>query len=74
MLIIEFSPNIKYGSNLLKYRNINDNKWYTLHINIETLGLLLRNFGIIKNDDEKKAMVKYCGAKIELYYNSSYLA
>ena len=66
MLIIEFSPNIKYGSNLLKYRNIDDNKWYTLHINIETLGLLVDNFGIISNDYQKKAVIKYCGAQLEL--------
>lgn len=71
MLIIEFSPNIKYGSNLLKYRNIDDNKWYTIHIDIETLSLLLENFGIISNEYQKKVIVNYCGSKIEMYCDNN---
>ena len=47
MLFIEFQTNINSGINILKYRNINDDIWYYLYIDIETLSLLVTNYGII---------------------------
>ena len=44
MLFIEFDTNIKNGLNILKYRNIDDNIWYYLYIDIQTLNLLLLNY------------------------------
>ena len=47
MLFIEFQTNINSGINIVKYRNINDDIWYYLYIDIETLNLLVTNYGII---------------------------
>jgi hypothetical protein len=47
MLFIEFQTNINSGINILKYRNINDDIWHYLYIDIETLNLLVTNYGII---------------------------
>ena len=79
MLFIEFQTNINYGINILKYRNINDDIWYYLYIDIETLNLLVTNYGImstykiptkITNCDNpttsKIIKLKYCGADIKL--------
>lgn len=40
MLLIEFEYNLQYGLNILKYRNAQDDNWYYLYIDIETLHLL----------------------------------
>jgi hypothetical protein len=79
MLFIEFQINLKYGLNILKYRNINDDNWYYLYIDIETLNLLVTNYGIIStykipteltNPDNQTTSniinIKYCGADIQL--------
>ena len=79
MLFIEFDTNIKNGLNILKYRNIDDNIWYYLYIDIQTLNLLLLNYGIISvykiptkkiNCDNGTLSpdinLKYCGANIQL--------
>ena len=79
MLLIEFSENIAYGVNILKYRNIEDDNWYYLYIDIETLDLLLTNFGIMTTkriptlhinidnySTSKNVCVNYCGAKINM--------
>jgi hypothetical protein len=86
MLLVEFSPNLTSEFNILKYREINDDKWYYLHIDIETLNLLINNLGIIstyKNPTQytccdnittsTEITVKYCGAPIKMYcQNKSY--
>jgi hypothetical protein len=87
MLFIEFETNLKSGLNILKYRNINDDTWYYLYIEIETLNLLVRNYGIISTykiptkitncdnpSTSKIIKLKYSGADIELWCgnNSSF--
>lgn len=80
MLFIEFPIDLKDGLNIIKYRNVNDDNWYYLHINIETLNLLTRNYGVIStykipteytNSDNPTTSeiinVKYCGADIQLF-------
>jgi hypothetical protein len=80
MLLIEFEHNLNYGLNILKYRNVEDDSWYYLYIDIETLNLLVTNFGIISSmrmpthsicvDNpltSKKINMKFCDASIGLY-------
>jgi hypothetical protein len=80
MLFIEFQTNINSVINIVKYRNINDDIWYYLYIDIETLNLLVTNYGIIStykiptkitncdNPTTSKIInLKYCGADIQLY-------
>jgi hypothetical protein len=79
MLFIEFQTNINDGINILKYRTINDDSWYYLYIDIETLNLLITNYGIVSTykiptkftncDNPTKDNIiklKYCGANIQL--------
>lgn len=47
MLLIEFEEHITDGLNILKYINVEHDNWYYLYIDIETLNLLVTNFGII---------------------------
>ena len=84
MLLIEFDENSTDGGlNILKYRDSeNDSEndsWYYLYIDIETLAILISNFGIISTirnslniciDNEftsKTINMKYCGAPISLH-------
>lgn len=81
MLLIEFQINIICGLNLLKYKNIDEDIWYYLYVDIETLNLLISNFGIFatrriptaeytytdNSYTSKKINVQYCGAQIEFY-------
>ncbi len=80
MLFIEFQINLNSGLNIVKYRNIDDEIWNYLYIDIETLNLLLTNYGIIstcKNPTQitncdnpttsKIIELKYCGADIQLH-------
>ena len=79
MLFIEFETKLNSGLNILKYRNINDDIWYYLYIDIETLNLLVTNYGIIStykiptkftNSDNlstsNNIKLKYCGTDIQL--------
>ena len=79
MLFIEFQMNLDCGLNILKYRNIDNDDWYYLYIDIETLNLLVNNFGIISTYKEptkftncdnpstsKNIKLKYCDVNIEL--------
>ena len=79
MLFIEFGTNLNYCNNILKYRNVDDDNWYYLYIDIETLNLIVTNYGIISTykiptqytncDNEttsKIIKVKYCGADVKL--------
>jgi hypothetical protein len=80
MLFIEFQTELNYDENILKYKNVDDDNWYYLYIDIETLNLLVTNFGIISTykiptkitccDNEttsKNIKIMYCGANVELY-------
>jgi len=80
MLFIEFQINLNNELNILKYRNIDDDSWYYLYIDIETLNLLVTNYGIIStwkiptkitNADNpttsKIINLKYFGADIQLF-------
>ncbi len=83
MLLIEFEEHIIDGLNILKYRNVEDDNWYYMYIDIETLNLLVTNFGIISTkriptqticldnpSTSKHISIKYCGAHIELNCNN----
>ena len=80
MLFIEIPQEFDYGDkNIIKYKNVNDDKWYYLYIDIETLNLLVSNYGIISCVQEighryvdspltgDEVYLEYCGAKIKLY-------
>lgn len=80
MLFVEFPINLEHGSNILKYRDIEKDSWYYLYIDVETLNLLIENFGVISthtiptirtNADNpttsKYVHVKYCNADITMY-------
>lgn len=86
MILIEFRKDLTSGLNILRYRNVDDSNWNVLQIDIETLNLLILNFGIISANLEcgeylcidnpstgKNINVKYCGADLELYYYLRYL-
>lgn len=80
MLFIEFKPDLNNGLNIIRYRNVDDHDWYYLYIDIETLNLLIRNFGIIStykiptkftNCDNLTTSknikgINFCGIDIEL--------
>ena len=79
MLFIEFQQNLNSGLNILRYRNVDDESWYYLYIDIETLNLLILNFGIISTcrnptkyiccdnpSTSKTISLKYCGSEIKL--------
>ena len=80
MLLIEFEENITDGLNILKYRDIDDDQWYYLYIDILSLTLLLTNFEIISTkrtptesicidnySTSKHVNINYCGASVNLY-------
>lgn len=79
MLFVEFQPKLNSGLNIIKYRNVDDDSWYWMYIDIETLNLLITNYGIVStykkptqytNCDNltttKNIKLKYCGADIQL--------
>lgn len=84
MLLIEFEENITEGLNILKYRNVKDDNWYYLYIDIETLNLLVSNFGIISTKriptqyicadnplTSKNIIMKFCNAPININCNNN---
>ena len=79
MLFIEFPVNLTSGLNLLKYKEVDGENWYYLYANIETVTLLIINFGIISTKKiptqytscdnittSKDIKLQYCGADIEI--------
>ena len=73
MIFIEFDCN--FNNNIIKYKNIDDDNWYYLYINIETLNLLINNFGIIYTNCDNPSTsrtidLKYCGADIKMICNN----
>ena len=48
MILIEFPQQLQPGkTTILKYKMVEENDWYYLYIDIETLHILVSNFGII---------------------------
>jgi hypothetical protein len=85
MLIIDFPTNLMEQNNLIKYKNIKEDDWYYMYIDMDILCLLLFNFGMVSTvtlpgikpaccdnpSTGKKCCVKYCGADITILYNNS---
>lgn len=81
MLFIEIQTEFNSGcNNIIKYRNIDNDNWFYMYIDIETLNSLIENFGIISTiqfptkyrcadnlTTGKEINLKYCGANIKLY-------
>lgn len=85
MLFIEIPQDFNYNLNIIKYRNINEDSWYYLYIDIETLNLLLSNYGIISAiqyptlsrcidnpTTGQNVSLNYCGAKINISCKNNY--
>jgi len=80
MLLIEFQTEINNGyDNILKYRNVNEYDWYYMYIDVESLNLLVENFGIVSTiqiptiyrcvdnpTTGKEINLNYCGANIKM--------
>jgi hypothetical protein len=78
MIIIEFEENIKNNEKiLLNYRDINNDNWQYLYIDLETLNLLISYVGIISinrftnknitSDNgtlSEDIAINYCGSEI----------
>lgn len=85
MLLIEFEENITQGLNIVKYRNVEDDTWYYLYIDVETLHLLIQNFGIVSTKKMpaqttvcidnpstcKHIAMTFCNAPINIYCGSN---
>ena len=80
MLLLEFNPKILNGDKIIvRYKTVNSNEWVFLYLDIETLNLLLNNFGIIGCVTEinnrcidnqrtgKTIELSYCGAQIHMF-------
>lgn len=80
MLFIEFQTELHSGLNMLKYKEVGSDVWYYMHMDVETLHLLIRHFGVIStlkvptqwtncdNPSTSTAVqVKYCGAPIQFF-------
>lgn len=86
MLFIEFPLKLKFGEqNIVKYRNIDDDIWYYMYMDIETIHKLIQNFGVVSmrkmpaqftNADSPTTgttiNVTYCGAKVQLDCSSGF--
>jgi hypothetical protein len=46
MLIVEFCKQLTSGKNEIRYRNTNEIEWQYMYVDVETLHLLLLNFGV----------------------------
>ena len=47
MILIEFPQKLEGNIHVMKYKTVEENDWYYMYIDIETLHLLVSNFGII---------------------------
>lgn len=83
MLFIEFKNELS-AEIVLKYRNVDGTEWYYMQIDIETLALLVENFGVISTVrvptksiiidtplTGEEISVSYCGANIKFYCRSN---
>ena len=80
MLLVDIPYYLYSGeTNIVKYRNTDDEDWYYMYMDIETINLLLQNYGIISTvqvpgiyrccdnpTTGKIVNLNYCGAKIIL--------
>lgn len=79
MILIEFPKDLCQENIPIKYRNIDDHDWSYLECDIQTLSLLLSNFGIVSTtlyrygpqclDNPTTGLTisaTYCGAEISL--------
>jgi len=79
MLFVEFPVDLKYGPNVLKYREVDGEDWYYLYADIEIITILITNFGIISTKKipmvytccdnlttSKDIKLQYCGADLEI--------
>jgi hypothetical protein len=81
ILLIEFEARWKNGLNKIRYRGVEEKTWNYLDVDIETLNLLVKHFGIIStcsmyNGQRIKCIdnlttsteiqMKYCDAEIKL--------
>ena len=87
MILVEIPENFSQGENIIKYKDVDDLDWYYLHIDIETLNLLINNFGILSTrriptkkiildnaTTGRECMLNYCGAKISLQCKNNVFA
>jgi len=66
MLYIEFPKTLTYGPyNQVRYKNMEDNEWHSIYLDLETLQLLISHYGIPSCPDTS-IQVKYCGADVQL--------
>jgi len=67
MILIEFNPNFKSKQNLIKYKAINEIKYHFLYVDLETINLLLINYGINSNFNSynKTTIFKFSGREDE---------
>ena len=79
MIFIEFKPELQ-PINTIRYRNVTDDEWHYMEIDIQTLSVLLYNYGVIStlrlpdrftncdNPSTSRTMnLKFGGADIQLY-------
>ncbi len=81
MLFIEIPYELLNGLNRITYRSIDEDTWQTMYIDVETLNLLLQNYGVISTapreigrrvsvdrpETSRNLKLEYCGAEINLY-------
>ncbi len=80
MLLLGIPEYIEYGNkNVVKYRNVESEEWFYIYMDIETINLLLRNYGVISTKQipsvyrccdnpttGKTVRLNYCGAKLQI--------
>ena len=65
MILIEFETNLDNGVvNILKYKGKYEDKWNFLFIDVETLNLLITNFG--SPTAPRIIELNYCGAALQI--------
>lgn len=67
MILIEFNPNFKSKQNVIKYKAIDEIKYHFLYVDLETINLLLINYGIVSNLNSytKTTFLKFSGREDE---------
>jgi hypothetical protein len=81
MLLVDIPVYIDSGDkNIIRYRNVESEEWFYMYMDIETIHLLVENYGIISTiqvptryrccdnpTTGKNIILNYCGANIELH-------
>lgn len=47
MLFIEFQHFVTNTNNLIRYKEVHSEEWYYMYVDIDTLSILVANYGII---------------------------